>query len=244
MQKRPKVAPPKETLVYPMRINRYLAKQGFCTRREADALIEKKIVFINGALARLGEKVNKDDEVEVRQKGPVKTYQYFAYHKPRGVITHSPQKGEKDIRTVSKLTDVFPVGRLDKDSHGLIILSNDGRITDRLLNENYEHEKEYIVRTREKLRNNFKKKMEAGVDIEGYTTKKCSVRIIDEHTFSITLTEGKKHQIRRMVAAIFNETQDLKRVRIMNIELGKLPENGSRKIEGEELKTFLKQLGM
>ena len=139
---------------------------------------------------------------------------------------------------------VFPIGRLDKDSHGLIILSNDGRITDRLLSPTHEHEKEYIVRTKSKLRDNFKQRMEEGVNIEGYMTKPAKIRLINDSTFNITITEGKKHQIRRMVVALYNEVQDLQRTRVLNIELGKLKTGEFRTIEGEELKTFLKALGL
>jgi 23S rRNA pseudouridine2604 synthase len=206
-------------------------------------------VFINDRLAVLGDKVNEDDEVRVKNtKGAKKVRLYFAYNKPRGVITHSPGDDDTDIREeVSKFPELrgtFPVGRLDKDSYGLIILTNDGRITDRLLNPKYVHEKEYIVKTKEHLREGFAKRMEAGVAIEGYQTKPCIVRIVNENTFSITLTEGKKHQIRRMVVAMRNEVLELKRVRIMNVTLGKMKEGAFRTIEGEELELFVKSLGM
>ena len=125
-----------------------------------------------------------------------------------------------------------------------MLLTNDGRVTDRLLNPEYAHEKEYIVTVKEKLRANFKQKMEAGVDIEGYQTKKCRVDILNSFTFKITLTEGKKHQIRRMCVALHNQVKNLKRIRIMNIELGNLPPGSHRAIGGEELKTFLKNLGL
>lgn len=229
---------------YPMRINKYLAKQGIATRRGADDLIKAKKVTINGEIAVLGDKVNIGDEVEVRSGKKPKEFVYFAYNKPIGVITHSPQKGEKDIKSSIPIKEVFPVGRLDKDSHGLMILTNDGRITDRLLNPEYEHEKEYVVKMREKLRPNFKEKMEGGLDIEGYMTKPCQIKVVNDHMFRITLTEGKKHQIKRMVVAVFNEVTDLKRTRVMNISLGNLPEGSYRKIEGEELQTFLQSLGV
>ena len=135
------------------------------------------------------------------------------------------------------------MGRLDKASHGLLILTNDGRITDALLNPKYFHEKEYLVKTKEKLRSSFKQKMEAGVNIGGYMTKPCKVKILNENTFRITLTEGKKHQIRRMCSALFQEVADLKRERIMNIKLEKLMPNALREIKGEELSTFLKPIG-
>jgi len=220
---------------FPMRINQYLAWQKHSTRRGGDELVKKKQVLINGRFAELGDKVNEKDVVEVLKSKKPKGYLYFAYNKPIGETTDTPIFLNKDI---------FPLGRLDKDSHGLMLLTNDGRVTDRLLNPEYSHEKEYVVSTKEKLRANFKQKMEAGVDIEGYKTKKCKIEILNGSTFRITLTEGKKHQIRRMCVALHNEVRDLKRTRIMNIRLEKLPPGSHRSIGGEELKTFLKSLGL
>jgi len=212
-----------------MRINKYLALKKISTRRGADELVADKKVFINGKLALLGSKVNESDIVEVKG-AKTKEYLYFAYNKPIGVETNSPRE------------DLFSLGRLDKNSHGLLILTNDGRITDQLLNPKYFHEKEYVVRTSNKLRSSFKQKMETGVNIEGYTTKKCKVQIINDFTFRIVLTEGKKHQIRRMCSALFQEIADLKRERIMNIKLGNLKPNAFREIKDEELAIFLKSL--
>ncbi|MCX6751471.1 MAG: pseudouridine synthase [Candidatus Nomurabacteria bacterium] len=212
-----------------MRINKYLALKKISTRRGADELIKNKKVLINGKLAILGSRVNETDLVEVKNTKP-KEYLYFAYNKPIGFETNSPKKG------------LFPLGRLDKNSHGLMILTNDGRITDQLLNPKYFHEKEYVVKTKEKLRSNFKQKMEAGVNIEGYITKKCAVKIINENTFRVILTEGKKHQIRRMCSNLFQEVADLKRERIMNIKLESLKSGASREIKGEELALFLSSM--
>jgi len=233
---------------YPMRINKYLAKEGVATRRAADDMVARGDVLINGRVAVLGDKVEKDDHVETRKRGPQKSLVYFAYHKPVGIITHSPQLGEKDIKesvAMSKeMKDVFPIGRLDKDSSGLIILTNDGRVTDRLLNPVYDHEKEYRVKTSAPLRESFKKTMEAGVDIEGYLTKPCTVRKTGTHSFVITLTEGKKHQIRRMVSALHNTVVTLERTRIANVRLDALVSGAWRPITGEELRTFLSHIGM
>lgn len=217
--------------VFPMRINKYLAHKKHSTRRGADELITKGQVFINNRLAVLGDKVNETDKVEVRFRGKPAPYIYLAYNKPRRMPTEE-----------IAVKDVFPIGRLDKDSHGLIILTNDGRITEGLLSPEYEHEKEYLVSTKEKLRGNFKDKMEAGVQIEAEKTGKCKVKIIDEHTFKVILTEGKKHQIRRMCVALFQEVDDLERIRIMNIELGKLASGQYREIKGDELQEFLHSL--
>lgn len=212
-----------------VRINKYLALKKISTRRGADELIKEKKVFINGKLAELGSQISETDKVEIKNNKQ-KEYKYFAYNKPIGIETATPQIG------------LFPIGRLDKNSHGLLILSNDGRITDQLLNPKYIHEKEYLVRTKEKLRSNFKQKMEAGVNIEGYITQKCKVKIINENTFRIILTEGKKHQIRRMCANLFQEVVDLKRERIMNIKLDNLKSGGLREIKDKELSTFLNQV--
>jgi 23S rRNA pseudouridine2604 synthase len=230
---------------YPMRINKYLAHEGISTRRGADELIARGKVLINGHVATLGEKVNKGDKVELRGKTNSKKFLYYAYNKPVGVITHSPQLGEKDIKqSVALSPDVFPVGRLDKDSSGLIILTNDGRVTDRLLSPGYDHDKEYQVRTSDPLRDSFKKTMEAGVDIEGYLTKHCTVRKSGPKSFNITLTEGKKHQIRRMVSAMHNTVVELERTRILNVRLENLKPGTWRPILGDELATFLAQIGM
>lgn len=236
--------PPRDEAVFPMRINKYLAHMKHSTRRGADELVDTGQVFINGRVAVLGEKVEAKDKVEVRRKGKQKELVYYAYHKPRGIITHSPGPGEKEIMEVIGLRDVFPVGRLDKDSQGLIILTNDGRITERLLHPRFDHEKEYLVTTKEPLRSSFKNKMEAGVRIENEMTKPCKVSIVNEHSFRVILTEGKKHQIRRMCVALFQEVKDLKRIRIMTIELGKLPVGEFRKIEGAEREKFLQSLGL
>lgn len=239
--------PPSED-AFPMRINKYLAHTGRSTRRGADELIGKKRVFINGRAAKLGDKVVETDRVEVRGGKQPSSYRYFAYYKPVGVITHSPGEDEEDIREnvadIPELAGTFPVGRLDKDSSGLIILTDDGRVTDRLLNPEYEHEKEYVVKTREKLRNSFKANMEGGLDIEGYRTKPAKVHVRSANVFAITLIEGKKHQIRRMVVALHNEVVTLRRTRIMNIELGGLAPGEFRALRGEELKEFLGALGL
>ncbi len=218
-----------------VRINKYLADEGYATRREADKLITQKLVFLNGRLAVLGDKVKTGDQVEVKKQDKPKQYLYFAYHKPAGEVTATPITMDENL---------FPLGRLDKDSEGLIILTNDGRLTDRLLNPEHEHEKEYLVETVNDLRPSFREHLANGVEIEGYLTKKCHVEIIDDNKFKIRLTEGKKHQIRRMVVALHNNVLNLKRVRIMNIKLGTLAPGAHRSIEGEELAQFLKNLGL
>jgi 23S rRNA pseudouridine2604 synthase len=226
-----------------IRINKYLAMQGISTRKNADKIIESGKVLINGKKAILGDKVFDGDKVEVIKKAK-DNFVYYAYNKPRGIITHSPQNGEKDILMSSKLKDVFPVGRLDKDSEGLIILTNDGRIVDRLLNPKYDHEKEYMVRTRIPIKDFQLKIMERGMELEGINTSPCKTKIINEKTFSIIIKEGQKHQIRRMCDALTLPIDSLKRIRVMNIKLGNIKQNTYKKIEGKELNDFLKSLGL
>lgn len=231
-------------ITYPIRINSYLAKCGITTRKEADEFISKGYVFINGKKAVLGDKVNEDDKVELKNKAQ-KQYFYFAYNKPIGIVTTGAQKGEQDILRTTRFPEkVFPVGRLDKDSHGLILMTNDGRITDRLLRPDFPHEKEYVVKTDTPYNDAFLPKLSGGIRFDDYTTKPAKTKRLTKNTFSIILTEGKKRQIRRMVALFRHTVRDLKRIRIMNINLGTLPEATYRKIEGKELKAFLSSLGL
>lgn len=233
---------------FPVRINKYLAKKKVASRREADALIEKGHILVNGAKATLGQLVHETDTVSV--KGALKKNLYLAYYKGRGIITHSPAVGEVDIATRLKqdygMNTIYPVGRLDKDSEGLIILTNDGRITNPLLNPDSGHEKEYEVTVDKAVTGMFTKLLSVGVTIEGYRTKPATVAAHPNNQlrFRITLTEGKKHQIRRMCAALGYQVTSLKRVRIMNVTLGTLKPNQYRKITGAELKTFLTGLGI
>ncbi|MES2668326.1 MAG: pseudouridine synthase [Patescibacteria group bacterium] len=234
--------------VFPMRLNRYLAMKGIATRRDADVLIEKKKVTINGQIAAIGDKVAETDVVAMKGQDRPKTYTYLAFNKPAGMDTHREAKGEPNVldtlpSDLQRLA-LFPVGRLDKASNGLLILTNDGRVTDRLLNPKYAHEKTYEVTTKKPLRSSFKEKMEAGVDIEGYMTKPAKVEIVDSDRFRVTLTEGKTHQVRRMVVALFNEVKNLKRSSIMGIRLGPVKAGGYRVIEGKELAKFLSDLGL
>lgn len=236
-----------EKIEYPIRVNRYLALKNYCSRREADALIVKKIVTINGKAAVLGDKVNNEDVVEmsVIKRNEIKTYRYFAYNKPMGIVTHKTEDGQKEILEAIQLPkDVFPVGRLDKQSHGLILLTNDGRVNDKLLNPDNDHEKEYMVRVAKPITNIFLKIMTNGVQLEEFKTKPCKVKKVTENEFRIILTEGKKHQIRRMCDNIGFGAMDLRRIRIINIELGNLGSGHKREILGKELDIFLRSIGI
>lgn len=241
------------TDVYPMRINKYLAHKGVATRTGVDELIKSSKVMINGKVAKLGDKVSKTDNVEVRGVHNKKKYVYFAYNKPKGVVSTNPQRDEKDILQSLNLSTqsspnlkegVFPVGRIDKESHGLMILTNDGRITDRLLNPIYNHEKEYVVKIDRPYTPAFIRNMQNGVDIGEAVTKPAIVKKISEDTFGITLTEGRNRQIRRMTEKLGYTVRDLKRTRIQNIELKNITENSTREISGDEKTEFLKGIGL
>lgn len=205
---------------YPIRINRYLFLKNYCSRREADRLIEQGKVSINGEPAVLGQKVNEGDDVKVAEEVASRVYQYYLYNKPRGIVSHNPQRDEQSVEDVSGLGDsVSVVGRLDKESHGLMLLTDDGRIVNAVLNPEHAHEREYEVRVDKYVKEQDLKKLARGVDIEGYVTKPAQVSRLGENSFSLVLTEGKKHQVRRMCAALGYQVQNLKRVRMMHLKL-------------------------
>jgi pseudouridine synthase len=228
---------------FPMRINKYLGWKGYSTRRGADELIARHMVTINGRFATLGDQVKETDTVEVRNTRKPESYLYYAYNKPRGVSTDPTRKGSMDISQSIPLTNVFPVGGLDTNAEGLVILTNDRRITDRLLNPAHEHIKEFLVQTITPLRSNFKEKMESGVVINGSKPLHYMTKIINDHLFTVRLTDSGSH-LRQMCSVFFAEIESLKRTQIINITLGKLPSNAFRKIEGEELAGFLRALGL
>lgn len=234
-----------KNMEYPMRINKYLAMKNIASRREADELIKSGKIKINGKRAVLGDKVLENDKIDVA-KNSQKKLVYYAYNKPIGIITHSPQDEEKGIMDIIKIPQkVYPIGRLDKDSWGLIILTNDGRITDKILNPEKNHEKEYMVRVNKVMSISFLNKLAKGVYLEdGYKTKACKVEKINDSMFSIILTEGKNRQIRRMCTALGFSVSDLKRVRIISIKIKKLKPGEFREIKGLELEEFLLKLGI
>ncbi len=234
---------------FPMRLNKFLAFRGFTTRRGADVLIEKKRVFVNGKTALLGQKVLDTDLVEIKDHD-TSHYTYVLYYKPRGVITHSPAKGEtdivSDIYTRHKLTGLFPVGRLDKDSEGLMILTNDGRVTERMLNPDQGHEREYEVTVDKRVTQSLCTRLSKGVVIEGYTTRPADAKLLksSEKTFTITLTEGKKHQVRRMCAALGYQVTSLKRTRMLNFGLKTLRPGAIYQLKPKEALELQHSLGL
>jgi len=230
------------------RINAYLAHRGIASRREADAAIAAGLVFVNGKRAKLGDRVGSGDKVEVR--GKPKERCYVAYHKPVGIVTHSPRENERGIADVFQgppacAGRLAPMGRLDKDSHGLIILTNDGRVTEKLLDPSEGREKEYMVKVDETLRPGFLKRLAEGITLEnGERTKPARVKRVGARSFSIVLTEGKRHEIRRMCAAFGYRVRELCRTRVMDIRLGNMKPGGGRELTNAERTKFLDKLGI
>ena len=229
---------------YPVRINRYLYLKNICSRREADKLILEGKVKINGKTALLGQQVEQIDKVNVDSSHVKSKKIYVLFNKPKGVVSHNPQNREQGPEKYLKQYGVslHPVGRLDKASRGLMLFTNDGTIVDKMLNPKHDHEKEYEVTVDKRVEKNFLIHMREGVQIENYRTKPARLRKIDSRNFSIVLTEGKKHQIRRMCAALGYQVKELKRTRIGTLRLGNLRSGKTRLIEGKELLELKKSI--
>lgn len=206
-----------------IRINKYLSTCGFCSRREADKLLEKGLVTINGLVADLGDKVSERDVIRANGQLVIKlnpTFVYLALNKPRGIECTTNRTVKNNIVDfVNYKTRIFPIGRLDKDSEGLILMTNDGDIVNKILRSKNNHEKEYIVKVDKPITDAFLNKMRRGVPILDTITKKCQVEAIDATTFNIVLTQGLNRQIRRMCEFLGYEVVSLKRIRIMSIKL-------------------------
>jgi 23S rRNA pseudouridine2604 synthase len=206
------------------RINKYLSEVGFCSRRAADKLVEEGRVTINGKVPEMGTKVQEDDEVRVNGKlisEPKEKPVYLAFNKPVGIVCTTDTGVEKDniIDFINYPTRIFPIGRLDKPSEGLIFLTNDGDIVNKILRARNNHEKEYIVTVNRPINGDFVQKMSNGIPILDTVTRKCYVEQINKTTFKIILTQGLNRQIRRMCEFLDYRVVKLKRVRIMNISL-------------------------
>ena len=207
-----------------IRINKYLSEVGFCSRREADRMLEQGRITVNGAAPELGTKVSDEDEIMVDGISIRKTEEehvYIALNKPVGIVCTTDTKREKNniVEFVNHPKRIFPVGRLDKPSEGLILLTSDGDIVNKILRARNNHEKEYIVRVDKPITPQFLHKMRNGVPILGVITNKCEVEQIDTLSFRIILTQGLNRQIRRMCEYLGYEVKKLKRIRIMNIKL-------------------------
>ncbi len=221
------------------RINKYLSEVGFCSRRKADKLLEAGKITINGKIPELGTKVLPEDEIRVNgkiiQKPNEKTV-YIAFNKPKGIVCTTDTRVEKDniIDYINYPKRIFPIGRLDKPSEGLIFLTNDGDIVNKILRARNNHEKEYIVKVNKPITANFIHKMQNGVPILDTVTRKCKVEKLGKYTFKIILTQGLNRQIRRMSEYLGYKVIKLKRIRIMNVNLD-IPVGKWRDLTKEEL---------
>lgn len=206
------------------RINKYLSEVGYCSRRAADKLILQKRITVNGQLPEMGTKVSAHDEIRVDGKPigkPSEDFVYIAFNKPVGIVCTTDTRVEKDniIDYINYPKRIFPIGRLDKPSEGLIFLTNDGDIVNKILRAKNGHEKEYIVGVNKPITDDFLNRMRNGIPILDTLTKKCKAEKIDSHTFKIILTQGLNRQIRRMCEYLDYQVTSLKRIRIMNVSL-------------------------
>jgi len=222
------------------RLNKYLSEVGYCSRREADRLIDAGRVTINGKVPEMGTKVTPTDEVHVDGELITNTkeaFTYLAFNKPVGIVCTTDTRVEKDniIDYINYHKRIFPIGRLDKPSEGLILLTDDGDIVNKILRASNNHEKEYIVTVDKPISQTFIERMSGGVPILDTVTKKCKVKKIDRFTFKIILTQGLNRQIRRMCEYLGYDVKTLKRVRIMNISLD-MPLGKYRELTKEEFK--------
>jgi 23S rRNA pseudouridine2604 synthase len=230
-----------------VRINKYFTEQGFCSRRAADRMIEDGRVRINGRVAVLGDQVTDDDVVTL--DGRVVTSRpdarYLAYHKPVGVTcTTELHVAGNILQAVGYPERVFPIGRLDKDSSGLILLTNDGDIVNRILRAEFGHEREYVVTVDRPYQPDLLRHLEQGVLVLGEKTRLCRTAKVDGTTFRIKLTEGRNRQIRRMCSALGYRVVRLVRVRIMHIRLGGLPLGKWRELTPPERDRLLADVGL
>lgn len=228
-----------------VRLNKYLSEAGVCSRREADRLIESGKVTVDGMTAQMGMRVTAGQIVKVGKKTVSKQDEMIvlAVNKPKGIVCTEDQR-ERDsiVRFLNYPVRVTYAGRLDKDSRGLLLMTNNGDIINQMMRAANRHEKEYKVTVDKEITEQFIKKMSEGVPILDTVTRPCTVKKIGKYTFSIILTQGLNRQIRRMCAAFGYEVKDLVRIRIMNIRLGSLKEGAYRKLTDEELEELYEML--
>ncbi|MCF6182307.1 23S rRNA pseudouridine(2604) synthase RluF [Lutibacter sp.] len=219
-------------------LNKFISSTGICSRREAEKLIISGQVSINGKPTQLGNRVFDGDEIRINGKllqAKPKTL-YIAFNKPIGIVCTTDSKEKNNIISyINYPKRLFPIGRLDKPSEGLIFLTNDGDIVNKILRAGNNHEKEYVVTVNQKITDSFIQKMRNGIPILGTVTKKCLVEKLNNYTFKITLTQGLNRQIRRMCDYLNYTVSKLKRTRIMNVNLGKLKIGDWRELTSEEM---------
>lgn len=226
-------------------LNKFISATGICSRREADQLIEAGRVTINGTVAKKGNRVFPKDRVLLNGKPLIDkpTPIYIAFNKPVGIVCTTDLKEKKNIiHYINHPERLFPIGRLDKPSEGLIFLTNDGDIVNKILRAGNQHEKEYLVSVKQKITPRFIKRMSNGVPILGTVTKKCKVEAIDDYSFSIILTQGLNRQIRRMCEHLGYQVTKLKRIRIMDIHVQGIKTGKWRNLTKKEIKNIFQKI--
>lgn len=225
-----------------MRINKFISEHGICSRREADKWIEAGRITVNGVIATLGTRVADQDEVLLDGKslGQRRTATYLMLNKPVGIECTTNRRVDGNIIDFLNYPErVFPIGRLDRNSDGLILLTNDGDIVNAILRAENEHEKEYIVTVDQPVTDVFLSGMSSGVRVLGRLTNPCRVNLVSKNVFRIVLTQGMNRQIRRMCSALGYNVRRLQRIRIMNVKLGELPLGRWRELTPAELEGLL-----
>ena len=224
-----------------VRVNKYLSEIGYCSRRAADKLIEQGKLTVNGKVPPIGEKISEEDEIRVDGKivHSTKKKVYLAFNKPVGIVCTTDSKERKNIvKYINYPERLFPIGRLDKPSEGLIFLTNDGDIVNKILRAGNNHQKEYHVTVDRLITDGFIKKMANGIPILGTITQKCTVEKISNYQFKIVLTQGLNRQIRRMCEYLSYEVTKLQRTRIMNVSLSGLAYGDWRELSLKEIDTI------
>ena len=227
------------------RLNKAISDSGYCSRRQADKFIEQGLVTINNQVASLGERAMPNDIIKVKNTTITKSEKlvYIALNKPVGITCTTDRRIDGNVVDfINHKERIFHIGRLDKPSEGLLLMTNDGDIVNKILRAGNQHEKEYVVKVDRRITDSFVKRMESGVPILDTVTKKCKVEKIGRFVFKITLIQGLNRQIRRMCEHLGYEVETLKRERIMNIELGKLPIGKWRYLTEKELKVLKQSL--
>lgn len=228
-----------------VRLNKYLSEAGVCSRREADRLIESGRVTVDGQRAQTGMKITPGQVVKVGNRVVSKQDEMIvlAVNKPVGIVcTEEKRERSSIIRFLNYPVRITYVGRLDKESRGLLLMTNNGDIINKMMRAGNQHEKEYRVTVDKEITSDFLKRMEKGVPILDTVTRPCRIRKIGKYTFEIILTQGLNRQIRRMCEVLGYQVRDLNRIRIMNIKLGNLKEGEYRKLTDEELDTLYEQI--
>lgn len=227
-----------------MRLNKFLSDAGVCSRRQADRMVEEGRISVDGRIAVMGEKVNASMDIRIDGKS-IKIQQekiLIAFNKPVGIeCTTDIENPDNIVSYINYPVRIYPVGRLDKNSEGLILLTNEGSLVNKILKGSNYKEKEYIVTVDKRITKNFIEKMSKGVEILDTVTRPCKVTQISNNTFNIILTQGLNRQIRRMCKVLGYNVQKLKRIRIMNIELGNLKKGSYRQVSEAEIRELLKK---